>query len=86
MPAVANLTQDYKLTQEAFDWLVPHPSLSALVFSLYLTQDYKLTQEAFDWLVGEIEARFYQAQAHPGECIGSIAAQVCLKRLGQGLG
>ena len=39
------------------------------------SQDYKLTQEAFDWMVGEIETRFNQAQAHAGECIGSIAAQ-----------
>lgn len=38
-------------------------------------QDYKLTQEAFDWLVGEVEARFNQAQAHPGECVGTVAAQ-----------
>lgn len=38
-------------------------------------QEYKLTQPAFDWLVGEVEARFFQAQAHPGECVGTVAAQ-----------
>lgn len=34
-----------------------------------------LNRDAFDWLVGEIEARFFQALAHPGEMVGSIAAQ-----------
>ena len=31
--------------------------------------------EAFKWLIGEIESRFIQAKAHPGEVVGSIAAQ-----------
>jgi DNA-directed RNA polymerase II subunit RPB1 len=38
-------------------------------------QDYKLSREAFDWLLGEVEARFNQAQANPGECVGTVAAQ-----------
>lgn len=40
-----------------------------------LLQEYKFTQEAFDWLIGEVEARFNQAIASAGECIGSLAAQ-----------
>lgn len=38
-------------------------------------KDYNLSKDAFTWLLGEIEARFNQALAHPGEMIGSIAAQ-----------
>lgn len=38
-------------------------------------KDYNLSKDAFAWLLGEIEARFNQALAHPGEMIGSIAAQ-----------
>jgi len=38
-------------------------------------KDYNLSKDAFQWLLGEVEARFNQALAHPGEMIGSIAAQ-----------
>ncbi len=49
-----------------------------------------LNRDAFDWIIGEIEVRFnqvllhlffiftkenFKAMAHPGEMIGSIAAQ-----------
>ena len=35
----------------------------------------RLSVEAFTWLIGEVEARFVQAKAHPGEVVGSVAAQ-----------
>lgn len=35
----------------------------------------KLNSEAFDWLLGEIESRFQQAIAQPGEMVGALAAQ-----------
>jgi DNA-directed RNA polymerase II subunit RPB1 len=38
-------------------------------------KDYNLSKDAFEWLLGEIESRFNQALVHPGEMIGSIAAQ-----------
>jgi DNA-directed RNA polymerase II subunit RPB1 len=34
----------------------------------------KLNKEAFHWLLGEIESKFMQSKAHPGEMVGSIAA------------
>jgi len=37
--------------------------------------EFKLTGDAFHWVVGEIEARFKQAIASPGETIGCVAAQ-----------
>ncbi|GAX77905.1 hypothetical protein CEUSTIGMA_g5347.t1 [Chlamydomonas eustigma] len=52
-----------------------HSLVRSQLASKRLMKDYKLSQEAFDWLIGEIETRFNQAQAHPGECIGSVAAQ-----------
>ena len=30
---------------------------------------------AFDWLLGEIESKFQQAQAFPGEMVGAMAAR-----------
>lgn len=38
-------------------------------------QDFHLNQEAFAWILGEIETRFNQSVAHPGEMCGVIAAQ-----------
>ncbi len=35
----------------------------------------RLSSKAFDWIIGEIENRFFQAIARPGEMVGSIAAQ-----------
>ncbi|KAJ3106572.1 DNA-directed RNA polymerase II subunit rpb1 [Phlyctochytrium bullatum] len=37
--------------------------------------EFKLSPQAFEWILGEIEARFNQAIVHPGEMIGTIAAQ-----------
>lgn len=36
---------------------------------------YHLTKEAFEWVLGEVEAKFNQALAHPGEMCGTLAAQ-----------
>jgi DNA-directed RNA polymerase II subunit RPB1 len=40
-----------------------------------MAEDHKLNAEAFEWLIGEIETRFQQAQANPGEMVGALAAQ-----------
>merc|ERR1719461_1915633 len=40
-----------------------------------LAETYKLSEEAFEWLLGEIESKFAQAQATPGEMVGAMAAQ-----------
>ena len=34
----------------------------------------KLSEDAFNWLLGEIESKFQQAQAFPGEMVGAMAA------------
>ncbi|XP_070538293.1 DNA-directed RNA polymerase II subunit RPB1-like [Ptychodera flava] len=39
------------------------------------TEEFKLSAEAFEWVLGEIETRFQQAQAQPGEMCGPLAAQ-----------
>ncbi|KAK3607289.1 hypothetical protein CHS0354_002914 [Potamilus streckersoni] len=38
-------------------------------------EEFRLSAESFEWLLGEIETRFQQAQAHPGEMVGALAAQ-----------
>ncbi|KAI8838898.1 hypothetical protein BC829DRAFT_426127 [Chytridium lagenaria] len=37
--------------------------------------EYKLSPQAFLWVLGEIDKRFNQAIVHPGEMVGTIAAQ-----------
>ncbi|XP_017011163.1 DNA-directed RNA polymerase II subunit RPB1 [Drosophila takahashii] len=41
----------------------------------YVSEEFRLSAEAFEWLIGEIETRFQQAQANPGEMVGALAAQ-----------
>ncbi|KAH8381530.1 hypothetical protein KR093_007468, partial [Drosophila rubida] len=43
--------------------------------SKFVTEEFRLSSEAFEWLIGEIETRFQQAQANPGEMVGALAAQ-----------
>ena len=38
-------------------------------------REHRLSPDAFEWLVGEVEARFFAAVAHPGEVVGTVAAQ-----------
>lgn len=38
-------------------------------------EKYHLTREAFDWVLGEVESKFNQAVANPGEMCGTLAAQ-----------
>ena len=40
-----------------------------------VAENHRLSEEAFEWLLGEIEAKFLQAQATPGEMVGAMAAQ-----------
>lgn len=35
----------------------------------------EMTKQSFDWLLGEIKQRFMKSLAHPGEMIGTLAAQ-----------
>ena len=35
----------------------------------------KLSEDTFNWLLGEIESKFQQAQAFPGEMVGAMAAR-----------
>jgi DNA-directed RNA polymerase II subunit RPB1 len=43
--------------------------------SKLVAEQFRLSEEAFEWLLGEIESKFMQAQATPGEMVGAIAAQ-----------
>lgn len=67
---------DY-LTAEAQDnaTLLFRTMLRSTFAAKRVLKDYRLNRDAFTWLVGEIESRFYQALANPGESVGSIAAQ-----------
>jgi DNA-directed RNA polymerase II subunit RPB1 len=40
-----------------------------------IIEEHRLNTQAFTWLLGEIESRFNQAIVHPGEMVGTIAAQ-----------
>uniref|UniRef100_A0A7S0DEE9 DNA-directed RNA polymerase n=1 Tax=Amorphochlora amoebiformis TaxID=1561963 RepID=A0A7S0DEE9_9EUKA len=49
--------------------------LRATLASKKVLSDHKLSKDSLEWLLGEIENRFLQAIAHPGEMVGSVAAQ-----------
>jgi len=49
--------------------------LRATFASRRVLEKYHLTREAFDWVLGEVEAKFNQSIAHPGEMCGTLAAQ-----------
>ncbi|KAF8315634.1 beta and beta-prime subunits of DNA dependent RNA-polymerase [Clavulina sp. PMI_390] len=38
-------------------------------------EEYHFSREAFDWTLGEVEAKFNQSVANPGEMCGTLAAQ-----------
>ncbi|CAD5225568.1 unnamed protein product [Bursaphelenchus okinawaensis] len=40
-----------------------------------MASTHKLNAEAFEWVLGEVETRFNQAIAQPGEMVGALAAQ-----------
>lgn len=49
--------------------------LRSTLSSKRVAEEFHLSSEAFEWLIGEIETRFTQAQVHPGEMVGVLAAQ-----------
>ncbi|KAF8817735.1 Dna-directed Rna polymerase II RPB1, partial [Cardiosporidium cionae] len=49
--------------------------LRTVLNSRRLMEKEKLGPGALEWLFGEIERQFDRAIAHPGECVGAIAAQ-----------
>lgn len=49
--------------------------LRSTLASKVVIEDERLTSNVFAWLIGEIETRFHTAMVHPGEAVGSIAAQ-----------
>ncbi|KAL0051000.1 hypothetical protein WJX82_000334 [Trebouxia sp. C0006] len=49
--------------------------LRCMLASRRVLEEHKLTDRSFNWLLGEVETRFNQAQAYPGEMIGTVAAQ-----------
>lgn len=40
-----------------------------------VAEEFRLSPESFEWILGEIETKFQQSQAHPGEMVGALAAQ-----------
>ncbi|KAL7869484.1 hypothetical protein AOLI_G00134720 [Acnodon oligacanthus] len=49
--------------------------LRSTLCSRRMTEEFRLSTEAFEWLLGEIETKFNQSIAHPGEMVGALAAQ-----------
>jgi len=50
-------------------------AVRAMFSSRQVTVKHRLSHEAFKWIMGEIEDKFMQSQAHPGEMVGALAAQ-----------
>lgn len=82
--SVRNLTErlivvrgDDPLTHEAQNnaTMLFRTHLRATFATRRVLERYHLTKEAFEWVLGEVESKFNQALAHPGEMCGTLAAQ-----------
>uniref|UniRef100_H2Z9D9 DNA-directed RNA polymerase subunit n=1 Tax=Ciona savignyi TaxID=51511 RepID=H2Z9D9_CIOSA len=49
--------------------------LRSTLCSRRVADEFRLSAEAFEWILGEVETKFQQAQVHPGEMVGALAAQ-----------
>ena len=49
--------------------------LRATFASRRVLEKFHLNREAFEWVLGEVEAKFNQSVANPGEMCGALAAQ-----------
>ncbi|KAF8820604.1 Dna-directed Rna polymerase II RPB1 [Cardiosporidium cionae] len=49
--------------------------LRSVLNSRFLMEHERMGESALEWLFGEVERQFNRALAHPGECVGAIAAQ-----------
>ncbi|KAF8820027.1 Dna-directed Rna polymerase II RPB1 [Cardiosporidium cionae] len=49
--------------------------LRSILNSRFLMEHERMGESALEWLFGEVERQFNRALAHPGECVGAIAAQ-----------
>jgi DNA-directed RNA polymerase II subunit RPB1 len=49
--------------------------LRSMLCARQMAEVHRLSVDAFEWLLGEIDTRFQQAQAQPGEMVGPLAAQ-----------
>merc|ERR1711899_678163 len=49
--------------------------IRSMLCTKMVAETHRLSEEAFEWLLGEIESKFFQAQATPGEMVGAMAAQ-----------
>ena len=49
--------------------------LRSTLHSKRVLREFRLSREAFDWILSEVETKFMQTLAYPGEVIGTLAAQ-----------
>ncbi|KZT68820.1 DNA-directed RNA polymerase II, subunit 1 [Daedalea quercina L-15889] len=68
---------DSRISQEAQNnaTLLFRIHLRATFAARRVLERHHLNREAFEWVLGEIEAKFNQSVAHPGEMCGTLAAQ-----------
>lgn len=68
---------DDELTMEAADnaSLAFRMHLRAIFAARPVLKEFHLTREAFDWVLGEVETKWNQSIAHPGEMCGTLPAQ-----------
>jgi DNA-directed RNA polymerase II subunit RPB1 len=55
--------------------LLFHTLLRSTLASKRVCSEFKLSRAAWHWLTGEVETRFMNAMAAPGEVVGTVAAQ-----------
>uniref|UniRef100_A0A7S4QTQ4 DNA-directed RNA polymerase subunit n=1 Tax=Alexandrium monilatum TaxID=311494 RepID=A0A7S4QTQ4_9DINO len=55
--------------------IILNAHLRTALGSKKILQAEEMTKQSFDWLLGEVKQRFMKSLAHPGEVIGTLAAQ-----------
>ncbi|CAE7377440.1 polr2a [Symbiodinium natans] len=55
--------------------IVLNAHLRCALASRKILEKEKLSKQSFDWLVGEVKQKFMKSLVHPGEVIGTLAAQ-----------
>lgn len=55
--------------------IVLNAHLRCALASRKILEKEKLSKQSFDWLIGEVKQKFMKSLVHPGEVIGTLAAQ-----------
>jgi DNA-directed RNA polymerase II subunit RPB1 len=75
IPGLAQRNQKLLIDANSDSTMLLRIYIKSILNSKNVIMNEKLTSSSFDWILGEIKAKFEQSLVHPGEMVGSVAAQ-----------